>query len=198
MKKFILTPQPQPTAAPTEAPAPTFVPTPTLIPGGARLNFTLQKRATVCLYPVEADPSGDAGCEWAAKKADGFIMFNGVSKKFDQATFDIGVVADGEYQIFIKTEKFLRKRIPGTKRLAANASTPVEGVRLTNGDITNDNVMNAEDYNAYVSCFGDKAQTPSCLFRSTVDLNDDGKTDTTTDFSDYRILLQNFSVQEGD
>ncbi|MBI2430615.1 MAG: hypothetical protein HYV39_01220 [Candidatus Levybacteria bacterium] len=208
------TPIPTAIPTPTEAPTPTFAPTPTLVPGGARISLDLnlaglgesgnknprvkQKRTAVCVYQITADYTGDNNCNRATKKADGFIMFNNASKKFDATTFDLGIINEGEYEIFIKVDKYLRKRIPGTKMLKANTTTPIQPIKLVSGDITGNNKIDVEDYNAWLACFGDKAGTDKCLNREAVDLNDDGKTDTTTDFSDYKILLQNFAVREGD
>lgn len=208
-------PTQQPTATPTDAPTPTFAPIPTLIPGGSRISLdialsgvglgigsnpnprTKQKRATICAYLATTDTSDDNNCN-KGKKAEGFIQFNEVSKKFDTATFDLGIVQEGDYEIYIKVDRYLRKRIPGTKHLSPNTTSPLLQTQLKNGDITMDNTIDIQDYNAYVSCFREKFNTPSCLYKETVDLNDDGKSDTTTDFSDYRIFFQNIASREGD
>ena len=208
---------PTATTIPTEMPTPTPIATPTLTPNGARLSLTLsikglgegignnsdpktkQRQATVCLYATDADANGDGKCEKAIKKADGFVNFNKDTKKFDQAVFDLGVVPEADYQIFVKTDTRLRKRIPGIKHIAPMQTTPVNEVTLISGDITNNNILDIEDWNAYVGCFGDKIDnTDTCKFKNAVDLNDDGKTDTSLDFSDYKILLQNFQTREGD
>lgn len=209
------TPIPTDIPTPTEMPTPTLAPIPTPIPGGARVSLNLalsglgeetgnvnpkvkQKKAAVCVYAIDADPTGDTQCNNAIKKAEGFIQFNEATKKFDAATFDLGVIDEKDYELFIKVDKYLRKKIPGAKHLKPDTTIPIQQVRLTAGDITRDNVLNIEDYNAYVNCFDKKFYTSSCLYKETVDLNDDLKPDNPTDFSDYKIFIQNFQNLEGD
>ncbi len=219
----IVVPSPSPTTIqqPTEAPSPTDMPTPTLaqiptpVPGGARISMSLtlsgliegiggnpnpkakQKRVKVCAYQLTADPTQDVQCS-RGKKAEGLVQLSDVSKKFDAATFDLGIVPEGDYEIYVKIDKYLRKRIPGIKHLKPDTTTSTQQVQLKSGDITGDNVIDLEDYNAYASCFDKRSTTSSCLYRDTVDLNDDGKVDTTIDFSDYKILMQNYATREGD
>lgn len=61
-----------------------------------------------------------------------------------------------------------------------------------------DNAINILDYNAYMSCFGDRANTASCRNKDAADFNDDGKTDSPTDMSDFRLLFASFQNQSGD
>jgi len=67
-------------------------------------------------------------------------------------------------------------------------------IRVTNGDITNDNKIDLLDYNILVNCYGSKADTDSCTNKQGADINDDG----TIDGIDYNIFVRELSVQNGD
>jgi Dockerin type I domain len=59
------------------------------------------------------------------------------------------------------------------------------------GDVDGNNVVNILDYNDLMSCYGSKANTPSCQYKTTSDLNDDGSIGGV----DYNIILRAFSGQ---
>lgn len=57
-----------------------------------------------------------------------------------------------------------------------------------------DNVLDIRDYNIFVSCFGSRLNTSTCLNKEAADLNDDGVVDS----SDFTLLFASFQTQYGD
>ena len=130
------------------------------------------------------------------------------STGFFKALVDMGdTLKTGDYAVKIQVIKpigYLRKLIPpGIVHVEAGETNRMPkvdpSVTLIVGDINTDNALNILDYNAYVSCFGDRAKDKNiCKDPDAVDLNDDGKTDDRTDLTDYRWLFESFKVQYGD
>lgn len=58
------------------------------------------------------------------------------------------------------------------------------------GDANGDGVINILDFNLVVSCFGNKANTPSCPNKSGADVNKDG----VVDGIDYTIVIKYFGL----
>ncbi|HUQ85885.1 MAG TPA: hypothetical protein VM077_06205 [Candidatus Limnocylindrales bacterium] len=125
--------------------------------------------------------------------------------KFVNSSIDLGdKVPEGKYQIAVKAEQSLSKLIKLDSadisgkiyEIRGKYSSPIE---IDAGDvligdiypnIKGDNVMDINDYNELVSCFGTKAEGPSCRdFRNT-DLDDDGKIDGV----DYNLMFGSFKI----
>lgn len=134
----------------------------------------------------------------------GSINYNEATKNF-ASTVDVGKLTPGDYTLKIKTNKYLKKLIPGIYQVPQEPTTPitVQSVKLIVGDINNDNKIDLLDYNEYLSCVG-KPVSGQCV---STDLNDDGLNDTiasltvtgsTTVQYDLRLLLENFGSHEGD
>lgn len=221
-----LTPTPTPTPIPTPSatPTPTVSPTPTPTgpastvtpsttvtpsPGGAQLSLTvtlpgingdvnsvlLRPRNPQKKFIVELFDSGNK----ALPPITSPLYLDRGDK--DSATFagnvDLGTsVPAGNYIIKVKTNKFLRKLIPGFKTITANTVITLPAITLISGDINNDNVMNIIDYNILASCFGEKMNSASCgNNKENADLNEDGKVDG-VDYSG--IFLRNIQNKQGD
>lgn len=130
------------------------------------------------------------------------------STGFFKALVDMGdTLKTGDYAVKIQVIKpigYLRKLIPpGIVHVTAGETNRMPqtdpSVTLIVGDINIDNALDILDYNAYVSCFGDRAKDKNvCKDPNAVDLNDDGKTDDRSDLTDYRWLFESFKVQHGD
>lgn len=75
--------------------------------------------------------------------------------------------------------------------LAANV-TQLPTVTLVPGDIdpNQDNNLDIQDYNMFISCYGSK----SCNDKQQADFNDDG----VVDGKDYNILARGFAIRQGD
>lgn len=193
----------QPTLTPTPI---SILPTPTFIPGGMQLEislqlsaiggsgentnpFTTQKILTVELFNVINNT------DQPVLSKTGYIMFDPQQKVFT-GIIDLGTsVTQGDYYLKVKTDKYLKKRIPGIVSLTPGAKITVSPVKLSTGDINNDNKIDIRDYNIIVSCFEDKAATSSCgNNKQLADLDDNG----TIDGVDYNILIKSLSAREGD
>jgi uncharacterized protein YkwD len=114
---------------------------------------------------------------------DGSNYFTGVIHlgKLAQGAYFIKLTSDNTLQILAK---------PEFQNLEIGQVNQIPPVTLLQGDMNGDNVINIEDYNLVLPCFQDK----NCSTASTIDFNDDGKTDVT----DYNIFLQSFLTQYGD
>ncbi|MDP3988306.1 MAG: cellulase family glycosylhydrolase [Candidatus Levybacteria bacterium] len=202
---------------PTVSPTPTTSPTPTPGPNDTLLSFNLiltglgqgrgnanpvhkEKSLTVCIYDPSVDPTGDNSCSKALVKKTGPITYNSSSGTFENSNFNIGIFnyAVKPYIILVKTNKYLRKRIPQGVNIASGQKNTVPQTILILGDINEDNIINILDYNFYLSCYNKKVNSASCADKDAVDLNDDGKTDTPTNMTDFKFLFAAFSTQKGD
>lgn len=92
----------------------------------------------------------------------GFIQSDG--------TFDFGVIATGNYDVFVKVEGYLNKGIPNIS--LQNMAEGIDFGTLTPGDFFSDNVINANDFTIFANVFfsteGDSG------YDSLYDLNCDG------------------------
>ncbi|RJQ36303.1 hypothetical protein C4559_05385 [Candidatus Microgenomates bacterium] len=157
-----------------------------------------EKNLTVCVYAKDIDATGDSNCSKGIKK-EGKISYDSSTGNYINDNFDFGALKNsGQYQIFLKTDKYLRKRIPTIVSLTLGQKNIVPLATLNIGDINGDNAIDIADYSAYLDCFGDKANSSSCKFKENADLNDDGKNDTLTDVSDFRLVFEAFKNQNGD
>lgn len=152
------------------------------------------KNISVCIYNLKTDPTGDKNCAKGVKK-EGQITYNSTTGNFVNANFNIGTITTGQYNIFVKTNKYLRKRIPLVIAITSGRVNPIPNTTLLLGDINGDNQIDIQDYEAYRSCIGKTPNTPTC---ENADLNDDGKNDTPTNMTDYRWLFDAFKTRNGD
>lgn len=113
------------------------------------------------------------------------------------------VLDNYHYQIGIKTQQTLMQLVKdpdstslGGKifRLARNNPSEIEHQDMITGDIypipTADNIMDINDYNMYVNCYGKKASTQECLNGTLADLDDNG----VVDGIDYNYMLLSFET----
>ncbi|GEM_PF-6760299 len=128
----------------------------------------------------------------------GFILWDGVTQTF-YGTIDMGnTLNTGTYTVKVKTDRYLRKAFPNTQ-IAKGGLIVIPTASLIVGDINGDNLLDVQDYNLYVSCYKDRANTIECGKNKTnADLNDDGKNDSETDLTDYKLLFGSLKVQKGD
>lgn len=129
-----------------------------------------------------------------------------------KGTVNLGQLQPGPYTFKIKSDKYLRKRTPGSFTVIANATAPIyfdiPKIKLITGDIVNmgtsANIIDALDYNAYFSCVRKPVQNTTAMTCADTDLNDDGLNDswaslqTKTREWDYRLLFDAFKIHEGD
>ncbi|HSW48344.1 MAG TPA: hypothetical protein VLG67_04685 [Candidatus Saccharimonadales bacterium] len=124
---------------------------------------------------------------------------------FVNQDIDLGTeVPDGKYQISFKPDHALSKLLKerdqdvGGKVIEIHG-TYGESINITNqkvivGDIypagAEDNLMDINDYNALVSCFGTKADSAGCTDKKAADLDDNG----TIDGVDYNLMFNSFKT----
>ncbi len=124
---------------------------------------------------------------------------------FINSGIDLGSeIPDGKHQIVFKMDQALSKLIKedigdiGGKifevRNTYSRIIDVDGQDIIIGDIypdaKGDNVMDINDYNALVSCFGTKAESETCKDNKASDLNDDGRIDGI----DYNLMFGSFKL----
>jgi len=137
--------------------------------------------------------------------------------KHDTLTFDgnffinpslnVGNLPSGNYQLFLKTNQSLVTRLSqnnsSTISIQNGQTITVPPATLLSGDIApqrsqtdyGDNILDINDYNLLLSCYGAKAMSSSCQNKQAADLNDDGIVDAV----DYNLLLRGFAVsRQGD
>ena len=120
---------------------------------------------------------------------NGNIPYNTTTGKFE-GTAGIGsALADGPYTIKVRMDNTLWKAVPGIIQLT-NGTITLPEVTLVTGDVSQDNQMNIDDYNALMSCFG----KTSCTNRVKTDLNDDDVIDDL----DLSLMIAAFLKRNGD
>lgn len=222
-----------PTVAPTATPVPTATPSITPPPPGpASVTFKVilsgigvkttkgtdsivndkpnqrKRDATLYLYAPDVDATGDFAGAKAVKKIPqpkGQAIEYDDNGKFVAANFNLGdTFVPGQYQIFVWTPGYLRKRIPGTQNLKVDTNTINQVVTLTLGDADNNNHLDTLDFREYRSCLNQ--QTTACL---KADFNDDGYIDNDDkhngkegnnkpSFLDYNLFVSQFALVNGD
>ncbi|MDP3987678.1 MAG: hypothetical protein Q8P80_00875 [Candidatus Levybacteria bacterium] len=151
-------PTPTPTRSPSVSPTATpsvsvsSTPTPTVPQGQAGLSLEIdlpgigknanqnplhpQKDVTVCLYSLNTDPTGDYKCTKGIKKT-GTVTYNSQTGSFTNGNFSLGSISPSQYQVFVKINGYLRKRIPQVLNIVTNQVTQTPKISLVVGDINN-------------------------------------------------------------
>lgn len=210
------TPTPSPTNAPgvpTATPTPTNIPgvptntptptpTPTPVPGGVQIavKLKLQGIGGTAENTDPQRPSRDVTLQMfndnnvkVAEKT-GQITYNAQTGTFT-GTVDMGVVANGSYLVKAKMTGYLTKLIQSILPITGPDIYEHTGVlKVIGGDMTGNNVLDVLDYNQFVPCFGNRANTSSCTNKTTADINDDGNVDGI----DYQLFVKSLSVRQGD
>lgn len=204
------------TPTPTNTPIPlaTPTPTPTLTPVPT-ISGSTQLEITICPHGVyncgdNADPSGggnqspqhtqrtvmvivDDTNDNLVASAIGTVPYDAAQGNFS-GNVAVSSLASGNYIIRIGTPGYLIKRVSAVVTITAQQVNHIPSVSLTAGDIDEDNQLDISDYNGLISCYGQKADTPSCSNKTLADLNDDG----VIDGGDYNLFIRELSVQSGD
>ncbi len=139
----------------------------------------------------------------------GTVKYNGQTGNFN-GLVDLGIgLTEGNYVVKIKSDRYLRKLLPGFYELTPGKEFQVREIDLVAGDINDDNVLNVLDYNVLYDCgygslsplpmtdFKSKFQQQACQSHSTKqnsDLNDNGIVSS----SDYNLFIRELSVQLGE
>lgn len=199
---------PSSTPIPTGTPIPTNtpVPTPTIDPRHSQFVFTLilpgiggtgNKNPIYIQRPIKVEVFDRTNKLIATK--DGIINFDATAGNYG-GTIDMGdKLTNGPYTVKVSVARYLRKLIAGIQDVVPGSTYQLPETTLEVGDINGDNVIDIKDYNLYVSCFNTKQDSGTCgNNRVLADLNDDGRNDTPTDLTDYKLLFASFANQKGD
>jgi hypothetical protein len=127
-----------------------------------------------------------------------------------QGLVDLGIgLTDGNYVIKIKSDRYLRKLLPGFYELTPGKEFTVRETDLVAGDINDDNILNVLDYSVLYDCgygalepldmvdIASQFQSQECqahTFKENADLNDDGIVAS----NDYNLFIRELSVQLGE
>jgi len=104
-------------------------------------------------------------------------------------TIQVNGVAAGSYEIALKMDNTLASPV-SQQPIAVTTSgiNQLPNVYLLSGDFNQDNVIDIQDYNTFLGCYGNKI----CSQKTAVDLNDDG----TVNEVDLNILLHGIEIQQ--
>lgn len=115
----------------------------------------------------------------------------------------------GKYNIKVKTDRYLRKLVPGIITIQTLQPVEVPPFAMVAADVNGDNNLNVLDYNALLDCgFGvidplpmadpnaeyNKSACQAHIPTVNIDINDDGIINST----DYNLFVRELSVQNGD
>ena len=100
-------------------------------------------------------------------------------------------IASGVYTVKVKSERYLRKLLPGIQTITSKQTNNLAPGTLIVGDINNDNELNIIDYNFFRGCYQQSPISDACI---DADLNDNGVIDA----FDYNLFIGNLSHQQGD
>jgi hypothetical protein len=93
------------------------------------------------------------------------------------------------YNIAVKLSNTLNKLANNWFQPGGTVNEPT--IIPISGDVDGNNAIDIRDYNDLMSCYGAKANTSSCQYKTTSDLNDDGSIGGV----DYNIIIRAFSGQ---
>lgn len=179
------TPTPTPTPTPA-ASGPTFLKVAVELSGiGKRGNLSPKhttRTAHLSIYTKDTDPT-QPNVTPVYDNKNIILTYNPQTGFFTNSSVSLGNNwSTSDYQVFIKSSGYLRKYIVDptssgkTLTLTQGISNLLPSVTLLAGDVAPlYNVFDISDFYALIDCFGDKAQSSSCVIGSQIaDLNDDG------------------------
>jgi hypothetical protein len=156
--------------------------------GGNTSPKTTQRTLTVSVFDANNQPVGT--------DKTGTITYDNASGLF-KGTIDMANLATGSYSVKVKTDRYLKKQIPGVVSITTATTNQIAQATLFVGDVDNDNKVDLTDWNIIArNCFGAKKDSSDCSAASKVnaDLNDDSKVDGV----DMDLLLEMLKVKQGD
>ncbi len=202
-----------PSVTPTTAPSgsPTNTPTPTPATplaftiylhgiGSAGDNANPNDSTLSNKRPLHTDRSltaslFDTNNQQVAQKS-GTITYDPANGDFTGTVGFDSSLQSGSYTVKVKTDQFLTRRITGIQTITAGQTNTLPSATLVAGDVNNDDVLNALDYNTILGCYSDTEPPTACDSATgwRADLNDDGKVNQV----DYNLFLRELSVKNGD
>lgn len=155
-------------------------------PGKASMNpVHTTRQATLTLYDSTNQP---------VFSQDITVNFDSAAGNF-KGTIDVGNINTGAYTVKVKMPQHLGAVLPGTQLITKHQSNTLPLIYLIAGDITDDNVINIQDYEALMNCYSNLSEATGCSDSQNTasDLNDDGA----VDFIDYNLFVRELSSQRG-
>lgn len=144
------------------------------------------------------------------KSLSGSLIYNAGNGSF-QSTVDLGsTFPQGNYYLKLKSDRYLKKLVPGIINIKAGQDNNLPQVALIAGDINNDNFVNVLDYNILRDCGygtinplpladpGSPYNSKDCVSHGGLKINTDLDDNGIIDSSDYNLFLREVSVQYGD
>ncbi len=124
----------------------------------------------------------------------GTITYNTTNGNFT-GLINGGALTTGLYTVRAKTDKYLRRQVPGIISITAGNATTIAPFTLVVGDVNNDNRIDISDYNMLLGCFSDLTPAKNCdpTKKFATDITDDGNVNQ----FDYNLFLREISVQGG-
>ncbi len=118
------------------------------------------------------------------------VHYDSISGTFTtspQAPCDMGNIATGNYEIKVKTDRYLQKIASNDLNITDGQASTLPIVNLIAGDINGDNVIDLQDYNLLLNCYSDFTNSKcSGSNLTSADLNDDGK----VNYADLNLFLR--------
>lgn len=112
-----------------------------------------------------------------------------------QGTAHIPNIDTNYYQVAIKADGYLRRRLSGIQNINKLSQNQLPSVSLITGDTNKDNNITIIDYNRLLDCFSDLSAAKNCNPEKKLltDLTDDGHVNQ----FDYNLFLREIAVQTG-
>lgn len=131
-----------------------------------------------------------------AGQATGMVTYTPASGDY-RGSITLGPeIKAGTYTIKVKMLKYLMKNAATNFNVSGSGTKELPPIRLTAGDIDNNNILDVKDYNSLLSCIDKETQPSTCdqTQKQITDLNDDGSINV----SDINLFLREFAVGKGE
>ncbi|MBP7832711.1 MAG: DUF4082 domain-containing protein [Candidatus Levybacteria bacterium] len=158
---------------------------------GENNNPSTQRAFDVALYDSQANPVG-------SPRSTQFV-YSPTDGSYKGEVLLSGIPFNSVYEIKIKTDNSLQKRLGFVEELEAgktitiNANNPANEIVTGKVNLTTPNLIGLQDYNDFMKCFR-KLSTCTAAMKARADFTDDEK----VDLKDLNILLSAFANRQGD
>lgn len=178
---------PVPTDPPQNPITPTIPTSPNSIQTNVKLNLpgatAPNKQVFIEVFNAQNQPVGQ-GTGVITKSGNEYV-----------GTVNLGdSLPQGDYTLYIGTDKYLPKQIPRIFKLTPGQTTQLPTVSLSPGEIRVDGILNILDFNLFQTCMNLPNSTTCGGAKIRSDLNDDN----VINILDYNTLLNTFKNRQGD
>lgn len=157
--------------------------------GGNVKPINLTRAVQVNVYAVANTTNGSANTPTVT--GNGFLLYDGSNYFTGVIHLDL---PNGVYYFTVHVPYTLSKLVmPQFQTLSFSQLNVLPVVTVVPGDVLNQDVLNIQDYNAFLSDILACNDVQNCPDLSIIDLNNDGVANAT----DYNILLQSFATVQG-